>query len=165
MQQDKLTDRSQGFIQSAQNLAVRESNQFLTPEHLFKVLLDDKEGMAASLLASAGVDVAHVRHQVAEDVSKLPKVHGASVQVSANQAFMKVLDSAESLATKAGDSYVTVERLLQALVMHKSYGIDAKKLNEVINEMRGGRTATSATAEDNFDKKICHRLYRTSQAR
>ncbi len=151
MQQDKLTDRSQGFIQSAQNLAVRESNQFLTPEHLFKVLLDDKEGMASSLLAQAGSDVAHVRHQVAEDVEKLPKVHGTSVQVSANQTFMKVLDNAETLATKAGDSYVTVERLLQALVMYKSYGIDAKKLNEVINEMRGGRTAQSATAEDNFD--------------
>ncbi len=151
MQHDKLTDRSQGFIQSAQNLAVRESNQFLTPEHLFKVLLDDKEGMASSLLTGAGADVGSVRLQVNQDVEKLPKVHGASVQVSANQAFMKVLDSAETLANKAGDSYVTVERLLQALVAQKSYGIDAKKLNEVINEMRGGRTAQSATAEDNFD--------------
>ena len=151
MNQDKLTDRSQGFIQSAQNLAVRESNQFLTPDHLFKVLLDDKEGMASSLLTGTGADVVRIRHEVEEEVNKLPKVHGASVQVSANQAFMKVLDSAENLATKAGDSYVTVERLLQALVLHKSYGIDAKKLNEVINEMRGGRTAQSATAEDNFD--------------
>ena len=151
MQQDKLTDRSQGFIQAAQNLAVRESNQFLTPEHLFKVLLDDKEGMSASLLAQAGTDVASVRQSINEEVEKLPKVHGTSVQVSANQAFMKVLDSAEQWANKAGDSYVTVERLLQALVAHKSYGIDAKKLNEVINEMRGGRTAQSATAEDNFD--------------
>ncbi|MBO7257813.1 MAG: AAA family ATPase, partial [Alphaproteobacteria bacterium] len=124
---------------------------FLTPEHLLKVLLDDKEGMAASLLAQAGSDVTSVRHQVNEDVEKLPKVHGSSVQVSANQAFMKVLDNAENLATKAGDSYVTVERLLQALIAQKSYGVDSKKLNEVINEMRGGRTAQSATAEDNFD--------------
>ena len=151
MHQDKLTDRSQGFIQAAQNLAARESNQFLTPEHLLKVLLDDKEGMAASLLAQAGADITSVRHQVNEDVEKLPKVHGSSVQVSANQAFMKVLDNAENLATKAGDSYVTVERLLQALIAQKSYGVDSKKLNDVINEMRGGRTAQSATAEDNFD--------------
>ena len=151
MHQDKLTDRSQGFIQAAQNLAARESNQFLTPEHLLKVLLDDKEGMAASLLAQAGTDVSSVRQQVNSDIEKLPKVHGSSVQVSANQAFMKVLDNAEQWAQKAGDSYVTVERLLQALIAQKSYGVDSKKLNEVINEMRGGRTAQSATAEDNFD--------------
>ena len=90
MHQDKLTDRSQGFIQAAQNLAVRESNQFLTPEHLLKVLLDDKEGMAASLLAQTGTDVSSVRQQVNSDIEKLPKVHGSSVQVSDSTTLLQI---------------------------------------------------------------------------
>ncbi len=151
MNPEKLTDRSQGFIQSAQSLAVRLSNQFLMPEHLLKVMLDDKQGMAASLLAQAGADVAFVRREVQEDLDKVPVVQGAHVQVSPSQSFLKVLDTAEQMAERAKDSYVTVERLLQALLIAKSYGVDVKKLNEVINEMRQGRTAQSATAEDSFD--------------
>ncbi len=151
MKQEKLTDRSQGFIQAAQNLAVRKSNQFLMPEHLLKVMLDDKDGMASSLLAQMGADVSKIRREVDEDVDKLPRVEGASVQVSAAQNFLKTLDLAEQLADKAKDSYVTVERLLQALLSVKSYGVDIHKLNAVINEMRGGRTAQSASAEDSFD--------------
>ena len=151
MNQEKLTDRSQGFIQAAQNLAVRKSNQFLMPEHLLKVMLDDKDGMASSLLAQTGADVSKIRREVDEDVDKLPHVEGSSVQVSASQSFLKTLDLAEQLADKAKDSYVTVERLLQALLSVKSYGVDIHKLNAVINEMRGGRTAQSASAEDSFD--------------
>lgn len=151
MNQEKLTDRSQGFIQAAQNLAVRKSNQFLMPEHLLKVMLDDKDGMASSLLAQTGADVSKIRREVDEDVDKLPRVEGSSVQVSASQSFLKTLDLAEQLANKAKDSYVTVERLLQALLSVKSYGVDIHKLNAVINEMRGGRTAQSASAEDSFD--------------
>ena len=151
MNQEKLTDRSQGFIQAAQNLAVRKSNQFLMPEHLLKVMLDDKDGMASSLLAQTGADVSKIRREVDEDVDKLPRVEGSSVQVSASQSFLKTLDLAEQLADKAKDSYVTVERLLQALLSVKSYGVDIHKLNAVINEMRGGRTAQSASAEDSFD--------------
>lgn len=151
MNQEKLTDRSQGFIQAAQNLAVRKSNQFLMPEHLLKVMLDDKDSMASSLLAQTGADVSKIRREVDEDVDKLPRVEGASVQVSAAQNFLKTLDLAEQLADKAKDSYVTVERLLQALLSVKSYGVDIHKLNAVINEMRGGRTAQSASAEDSFD--------------
>lgn len=151
MNQEKLTDRSQGFIQAAQNLAVRKSNQFLMPEHLLKVMLDDKDGMASSLLAQTGADVSKIRREVDEDVDKLPRVEGASVQVSASQSFLKILDLAGQLADKAKDSYVTVERLLQALLSVKSYGVDIHKLNAVINEMRGGRTAQSASAEDSFD--------------
>ena len=151
MNNEKLTDRSQGFIQSAQSLAVRHSNQFLMPEHLLKVMLDDKEGMASSLLAQAGADVAFVRRQVEQDVDNLPQVQGSSVQTSASQSFLKVLDSAEQIAEKAKDSYVTVERLLQALLAYKSYGVDVHRLNQVINEMRQGRTAESPTAEDSFD--------------
>lgn len=151
MNSEKLTDRSQGFIQAAQNLAVRNNNQFLMPEHLLKVLLDDKEGMAATLLTQAGASVPAVKERVQAAVDALPKVEGANVQISASQSFMKALDKAEQIATAAKDSYVTVERLLQALLMDNSYGVDEKKLNTVINEMRQGRTAQSPTAEDNFE--------------
>ena len=151
MNQEKLTDRSQGFIQAAQTLAVRKSNQFLMPEHLLKVMLDDKEGMATSLLAQSGANVSEIRQQVEEDVDKLPQVQGSSVNVSASQSFLKVLDLAEQMADKAKDSYVTVERLLQAILTHKNYGVDLQKLNHVINEMRQGRTAQSPSAEDSFE--------------
>ncbi len=151
MNQEKLTDRSQGFIQAAQTLAVRQSNQFLTPEHLLKVLLDDKEGMAASLLTQSGADVAHIRELVDADIEKLPQVQGQSVNVSASQSFLRVLDNAEQIALKSKDSYVTVERLLQAILAYKNYGVDLQALNRVINDMRQGRTAQSATAEDSFE--------------
>ena len=148
---EKLTDRSQGFIQAAQALAARNSNQFLTPEHLLKVMLDDKQGLAASLIAQTGADVEKVRENVNTDVEKLPRVEGNAVQISGSQSFFKVLDSAEQIAQKAGDSYVTVERILQALLALKSYGVDLQKLNQVINNMRQGRTAQSASAEDTME--------------
>ncbi len=148
---EKLTQRSQGFIQAAQNLAVRNSNQFLTPEHLLKVMLDDKEGMAAKLLKASGADVPAVKAQVETQLEKLPVVQGNGVQVSSSQSFLKVLDLAEQIAEKAKDSYVTVERLLQALLMSYSYGVDVQKLNQVINDMRQGRTAQNDTAEDTYD--------------
>lgn len=151
MNSDKLTDRSQGFIQTAQSLAVRHNHQFLTPVHLFKVLLDDKEGMASSLLTQAGANVPAVREKINDALNALPRVQGNSVQTSASQDFLKVLDTAEQIAEKAKDSYVTVERLLQALCLNNTYGIDSSKLNQVINEVRQGRTAQSPNAEDNFD--------------
>ena len=151
MQQEKLTERSQGFIQSAQALAVRLNNQFIMPEHLLKVLLDDKQGVSASLLTQSGADVDYVRQSVEKALKKIPHVSGQSIQVSASQAFLKVLDTAEQIAIKAKDSYVTVERLLQALLINNTYGVDEKKLNAVINQMRQGRTAQSPTAEDNFE--------------
>ena len=151
MNMEKLTDRSQGFIQAAQALAARNSNQFLTPEHLLKVMLDDKQGMAASLIAQTGADVEKVRENVNTDVEKLPRVEGNAVQISGSQSFFKVLDSAEQIAQKAGDSYITVERILQALLALKSYGVDLQKLNQVINNMRQGRTAQSASAEDTME--------------
>ena len=149
--QENLTEKSQGFIQSAQSLAVRNGNQFLMPVHLLKVLLDDKEGQASTLLTQAGVDVNALRERVNEEVTALPRVSGSGVQTAASQDFLKVLDMAEQMAQKAKDSYVTTERLLQALIVFKSYGVDEKKLNAVINEMRQGRTAQSPTAEDNFE--------------
>ena len=151
MDMEKLTDRSRGFLENAQSLAARKNNQFLAPEHLLKVLLDDKDGVCTSLLQKAGANVEYIRKAVAEDGDKLPQVSGSSVQVSASQNFMKVLDSAEEYAQKAGDSFVTVERLLQALLAEKSYGVDLHKLNEAVNDMRQGRVANSASAEDTFE--------------
>ncbi len=151
MNLDKYTDRSKGFLQNAEKLASRNSNQYLTPAHLLKVLLEDNEGMAANLLAQAGADVATIKAAVDADVAKLPSVEGQSVQLTLSQDLVKVLDNAEQIATKAKDSFVTVERLLQALLMYKNYGVDAAKLNAVINQIRQGRTADSASAEDNFE--------------
>lgn len=151
MNHEKLTDRSKGFIQSAEGLAVRNNHQFLLPVHLFKVLLDDKEGLAASLLMKAGVQVGDLYQQLETEIDKLPRVQGQSIQTAVSQDFLKTIDKAEQFAQKAKDSYVTVERLLQALSLEPKYQIDNQKLNEVINQMRQGRTAQSPTAEDNFE--------------
>jgi len=151
MNVEKFTDRSKGFLQSAESFASRNSNQFLSPEHLLKTMLDDKEGLASNLIKAAGSDPNLVRQDVCQDLEKLPKVEGASVQLSASQNLVKVLDLAENLALKAGDSFVTVERLLQALLAFKSYGVDMAKLNEAVNNLRQGRTAQSASAEDTMD--------------
>lgn len=151
MNMEKLTDRCQGFLQAAQGLAVRNSNQFLMPEHLLAVMLADSEGLAQILIAKTGADAQKVRQEVEADVQKIPCVEGANVQISANTGLLKALDLAAQYAQKAGDSFVTVERLLQALLAQKSYGVDLQKLNQVINEMRQGRTAQSASAEDTMD--------------
>ena len=148
---EKLTDRSKGFLQSAQGFASRNSNQYLAPAHLLKVLLDDKEGLAASLIKEAGADLKSVQALLEEDLEKMPKTYGESVQQSVSQDFMKVVESAEDIAQKAGDSFVSVDRLLQALLAYKNYGVDLKKLNVAINEMRQGRTAQSSDAEDNMN--------------
>lgn len=163
MNSEKLTDRSQGFIQAAQTLAARQGNQFLTPAHLLKVLLTDKDGMAAALVTQAGTDPTSLTQAVDADLSALPTVQG-NIQTVASQDFLKVLDSAEQIADKAKDSYVTVERLLQAVLAHKSYGVDLKRLNTVINNMRQGRTAQSPTAEDTFDALKKYALDYTERA-
>lgn len=151
MNLEKYTDRSQGFLQNAEKLASRNNNQYLVPAHLLKVMLEDKEGMASNLLSQSGANPDLVRSKVDEDISRLPTVDGQAVQLTLSQDTIKVLDTAEQLAQKAKDTFVSVERLLQAVLMHKSYGVDAAKLNQAINEMRQGRTADSASAEDNFE--------------
>ncbi len=151
MNLEKYTDRSQGFLQNAEKLASRNNNQYLVPAHLLKVLLEDKEGMASNLLSQSGANPDLVRSKVDEDISRLPTVDGQAVQLTLSQDTIKVLDTAEQLAQKAKDTFVSVERLLQAVLMHKSYGVDAAKLNQAINQMRQGRTADSASAEDNFE--------------
>ena len=159
MNLEKFTERSRGFIQAAQTIALRETNQSVMPEHLLKALMDDEEGLAANLITKAAGDAAAVRQATDLAVSKLPKVTGASGQVYLDANTGRVLAEAEKLANKAGDSFVPVERLLTALAIVKSKAKDAldagkvtaKSLNTAINDLRKGRTADSATAEDSFD--------------
>ena len=162
---EQLTDRSKGFLQSAQNLAARLSNPYIAPVHLLRVMLDDKQGLAAQLLTQSRANSDDISRQVDEELAKLPRVSGSSVQVSASQELLQVLDRAEQIARKAKDAYVTVERLLQALLATHSYGVDAHKLNEVINAMRQGRTEESPTAEDNFDALKRYAIDFTDRAR
>ncbi|MAL78427.1 MAG: ATP-dependent chaperone ClpB [Sneathiella sp.] len=158
---EKYTDRSKGFIQSAQTLALRENHQRLTPEHLLKVLLDDKEGMASGLIAKAGGDARRAREGVEAALAKIPQVTGSGAgQLNLTPDLARVFASAEGLAEKAGDNFVTVERLLLALTLEKgsetakilnAAGVNANNLNAAINDLRKGRTADSSGAEASYD--------------
>ncbi|RED48556.1 ATP-dependent chaperone ClpB [Aestuariispira insulae] len=158
---EKYTDRSRGFIQSAQGLAMRSDHQRFTTEHLLKTLLDDQEGLAAGLIQRAGGDPKRVLEATERELGKLPKVQGAGAgQLHLDPGMAKLFDQAEQLAEKAGDSFVTAERLLLALAMLpdiasgrilKDAGVAPQGLNAAINELRKGRTADSAGAEDKYD--------------
>ena len=159
MNLDKFTERSRGFIQSAQTIAMREDHQRLVPEHLLKALMDDDQGLAANLIKRAGGAPERVRQAVDLAVDKLPKVSGDAGQVYMDGQFAKVLGEAEKLAQKAGDSFVAVERMLMALNMVKSKArealeagaVNAQALNAAIEDIRKGRTADSASAEEGYD--------------
>ncbi|MFQ5774855.1 MAG: ATP-dependent chaperone ClpB [Kiloniellaceae bacterium] len=158
---EKYTERSRGFVQAAQGLALRGSHQQITPEHLLKVLLDDGEGLAANLIRAAGGDPGRALDGVKAALAKLPKVEGSG----AGQAYLgadlaRVFEQAERLAKKAGDSFVTAERLLLALAMASGTpaakalaeaGVRPQALNKAIEDLRKGRTADSATAEEGYD--------------
>ncbi|MGB7288373.1 MAG: ATP-dependent chaperone ClpB [Salaquimonas sp.] len=157
---DKYTDRVKGFIQSAQSKALADGHQQFTPEHLLKVLLDDPEGLASSLMQKAGGRPKDALLALELAISKFPKVEGGNGQLYLAQSLAKVMDTAEKAADKAGDSYVTAERLLLALCIEKSAktsdilakaGLTANSLNAAINEIRQGRTADSANAEAGYD--------------
>ena len=158
MNLEKFTERSRGFLQAAQTIAMRESHQRLAPEHLLKALLDDDQGLASNLIARAGGEPARVTEAVEASIAKLPKVSG-DAQPFMDPALVRVLDEAEKVAKKAGDSFVPVERVLTALVLVASKakealvagGVSAQTLNSAINDIRKGRTADSASAEDSFD--------------
>ncbi|KAA0910280.1 ATP-dependent chaperone ClpB [Aquicoccus porphyridii] len=159
MNLDKFTERSRGFIQSAQTIAMREDHQRLVPEHLLKALMDDDQGLAANLIKRAGGAPERVRQAVDLAVDKLPKVSGDAGQIYMDGQFAKVLGEAEKLAQKAGDSFVAVERMLMALNMVKSKArealeagaVNAQALNAAIEDIRKGRTADSASAEEGYD--------------
>ncbi len=156
----KFTERSQGFIQSAQSLALREGHQRFTPEHVLKVLLDDEEGLAAGLIKAAGGDSRAALTQTEAALAKMPKVSGGGAgQVYLAPEMARVFEGATKLAEKAGDSFVTAERLLQAIAVEpsdaqkilKSAGVTAQALNTAINDIRKGRTADTASAESSYD--------------
>ena len=157
---EKYTERARGFIQSAQTLALGKGHQQFTPLHLLKVLLDDDQGMANGLIERAGGNTKLARSEVEAAIVKQPSVSGDASQLYLSRELARVFDTAESAAQKGGDSFVTVERLLLALVIEKdtdagrmlsSAGVTPQGLNEAINEIRKGRNADSATAENSYD--------------
>ncbi len=171
---EKHTDRARGFIQSAQTFALGQGHQQFAPEHLLKVLLDDSEGLAAGLIEKAGGHAKDALIGVEAALAQMPKVSGGSGQLYLAQPLAKVFATAEKLADKAGDSFVTVERLLLALAMEKDAataailekaGVAPAAINQAINEVRKGRTADSANAESGYDalKKYARDL--TEEAR
>src|SRR6266478_6082526 len=161
MEFDKYTERSKGFVQSAQGLALRSGHQRLTPEHLLKVLLDDKEGLCANLIRAAGGDPQPVLLAVDAELGRQPRVEGSGAgQVYLSPELARVFDQAEKIAEKAGDSYVTVERLLLALSMASDTPagkalaaghVTAQGLNRAIEQLRKGRKADTASAEEGYD--------------
>lgn len=157
---EKYTDRARGMIQAAQTIVLREDHQRLTPEHILKALLDDKEGLCAGLITSAGGDASVALADVTAELRKIPSVQGGDGQLYLDPRTARLLDQAQQIAEKAGDSYVTVERLLLALAMAsgtpsadilKRAGVNPQSLNTAIEDIRKGRKADSASAEDSFD--------------
>jgi ATP-dependent Clp protease ATP-binding subunit ClpB len=157
---EKFTDRAKGFLQAAQTIAMRETHQRVTTAHLLKALLDDDQGMATGLITAAGGNAQAARVAVDTAVSRLPKVSGSGAQLQWDQDVARLLDQAEQVATKAGDSFVTVERLLLAIALApeteagkalKEAGVTAQALNTTIEQLRKGRAAHSASAEESYD--------------
>jgi ATP-dependent Clp protease ATP-binding subunit ClpB len=158
---DKYTERTRGFIQSAQSLAMREGHQQFTPEHLLKVLLDDEEGLSAGLIDKAGGRSREALAATEQALAKMPKVQGSGAgQLYLAPVTARLFESAEKIAQKAGDSYVSVERLLLALAMEKASeagkilekaGLTPQNLNKAIEDLRKGRTADNPTAENAYD--------------
>ena len=172
---EKYTERSRGFVQSAQTLALREGHQKFSPEHVLKVLLDDDEGLAAGLIKAAGGDSRLALKDTESALAKMPKVSGAGAgQVYLAPEMARVFEAAQKLATKSGDSFVSAERLLQALAIEtseaskilKNAGVTAQKLNQAIEAVRKGRTADTASAEQGYDalKKYARDLTEAAQA-
>ena len=159
MDMEKLTERARGFVQAAQTIAIREQNQQLETQHLLKALLDDREGLAASLLTAAGANARQAADEADKAVQALPKVQGGGDRMYAAMSFNRALDAADQAATKVGDSYVTAERLLfglsvadgKAAEILKKAGLTPQKLEAAIAELRKGRTAQSSSAEDQYD--------------
>ena len=171
---EKLTNKSKELVQDVVNLASRKKHQYIAPEHLLKVLLDDKDGLITGLLENAGGNVADIRRAADDAVERIPQVSGAAVQSLMSQDFTRVMQEAEKLADKAGDQFVTTERILQALTMTdgtKAYdilrnaGVTAARLNQAINDYRKGRVANSESSEENFEALKKYAIDITAKAR
>ena len=162
MNLEKFTDRAKGFLQAAQTVAIRMNHQRITPDHILKALLEDSEGMASGLIQRAGGNAAVAQAEVDKALAKIPAVSGSGAQQTPgldNDA-VRVLDSAEQIAAKSNDSFVTVERMLVALTLAtttsagqalKAANVTAQALEAAITQLRGGRTADSASAENAYD--------------
>src|SRR5947209_1459650 len=173
---ERYTDRARGFTQSAQSLALREGHQQFAPEHILKVLLDDPEGLAAGLIDRSGGNSRAALAAVEATLAKLPKVSGAGAgQLYLAPGTARVFDAAQKAAEKAGDGYVTVERLLLALALDKESeagkilaraGATPQNLNAAINALRKGRTADTASAESAYDalKRYARNLTEAARA-
>src|SRR6476659_6777851 len=159
---EKLTDRARGFIQAAQTIAVREHHQRIAPAHLLKALLDDEQGMAAGLIQAAGGDAKAAQREADALVAKIPSVtgSGATSAPGIDGDTIRILDQAEQVAKKAGDSYVTVERILLAMALAKNTdvgaalakaGLTPQNLNPAIDKLLGGLAADTQGAEDRYD--------------
>ncbi|WP_151718290.1 ATP-dependent chaperone ClpB [Gemmobacter serpentinus] len=159
MNLEKFTERSRGFLQAAQTIAMRESHQRVLPEHLLKALMDDEQGLASNLIRRAGGAPERVNEAVNATIAKQPKVSGGDGQAYIDPSLVRVLDEAEQVAKKAGDAFVPVERLLTALALVNTRAKDAlvagavtaQGLNAAINDIRKGRTADSASSEDTME--------------
>jgi ATP-dependent Clp protease ATP-binding subunit ClpB len=157
---EKFTERARGFLQAAQTIAIREFHQRITPEHLLKAMLDDPEGAASGLIRAAGADPARVKAAVDAEVAKIPAVKGSGAgQPSITAELVRVLDSAQQAAQKAGDAFVAQDRLLVALAASetpagnalRAAGATAQKLEGAVADIRKGRTVSSAHAEEQFE--------------
>ena len=176
MDLERYTERSRGFVQAAQALALREGHQRFAPEHVLKVLLDDPEGLSANLIKAAGGDPKRALDLAEAALAKLPKVEGSGAgQLYLAPETARLFDQAEKLAKKAGDSFVTVERILMALAMAagteaanalKQAGVSPQSLNRAIEALRKGRTADSPSAEQGYDalKKYTRDLTEAARA-
>jgi len=159
MNLEKFTERSRGFIQAAQTIAMRESHQRVLPDHLLKALMDDDQGLASNLIRKAGGSSERVNEAINTSIAKLPKVTGGDGSTYVDPSLVRVLDEAEAVAKKAGDSFVPVERLLTALALVNTRArdaltagaVNAQALNAAINEVRKGRTADSASSEETME--------------
>src|SRR5436853_361616 len=161
MEFEKYTDRAKGFLESGQTMALRRGHQRLTPEHLLKVLLEDSEGLCANLIRAAGGDPKTALQTVDAELDRLPKVEGSGAgQVYMSPELARVFEQAEQLAQRAGDNFVTVERLLLALAAAAGTGaakaiaaarVNPQSLNRAVEDVRKGRKADSASAEEGYD--------------
>ena len=177
MNLEKFTDRAKGFLQSAQTVAIRQSHQRITAEHVLKALLEDGDGMAAGLIQRAGGNAKIAASELDKALARIPAVSGGGAQQTPgldNDA-VRMLDTAEQLASKAGDSFVSVQRILQALAMAsssaagqalKTANVDVKALEAAIQEVTGGRSADSASAEESYEamKKYARDLTEAARA-
>src|SRR6195256_4657802 len=159
MQIEKYTDRLKTLVQSAQSLALRNGHQQITPLHVLKALLDDEDRLAANLIEATGGTATLISQAVERELAKLPKVEGSGAgQVYLSPETARLFDQAEQLSQKAGDSFVTVEYMLLALTLAggtaadvlKQAGVTSQSLNKAISDLRKGRTADTASAEQRY---------------